>query len=129
MSDAYKQAIVTATESDITLTERVSGVPLAVITTPYVERIGTTIGPISRWLFRGRRTKKWIRAFYALRSVRDLKRTSITGGARADDPAQALWQAGKSVATIHAIEPAGAIVRRFAAALDAPEPNRLAPVP
>ena len=116
-SHAYKQAIVAAGESDITLTERVSGVPLAVIKTPYVERIGTTIGPLSRWLFRGRRTKKWIRAFYALRSIRDLKRTSITGGERADDPSQALWQAGKSAATIHGIEPAGAIVRRFAAAL------------
>jgi nitronate monooxygenase len=125
-SEAYKQAIVAATEADIALTERVSGVPLAVIRTPYVERIGTTIGPISRWLFRGRRTKKWMRAFYALRSIRDLKRTSITGGERADDPARALWQAGKSVATIHAIEPAGTIVRRFAAALDGnPQPNRL----
>jgi nitronate monooxygenase len=125
-SAAYKQAIVAATESDIALTERVSGVPLAVIRTPYVARIGTTIGPVARWLFRGRRTKKWIRAFYALRSVRDLKRTSIAGGERADDPARALWQAGKSVATIHSIEPAGAIVRRFKAALDANrEPARL----
>jgi nitronate monooxygenase len=118
-SPAYKEAIVRAREDDIVLTERVSGVPLAVIRTPYVERIGTTIGPLSRWLFRGRRTKKWIRAWYALRSIRDLKRTSLAGGERADDPARALWQAGRSVGSIERIEPAGEIVRRFARALEA----------
>jgi nitronate monooxygenase len=123
-SEAYKQAIVRAREDDIVLTERVSGVPLAVIRTPYVERIGTTIGPIARWLFRGRRTKKWIRAWFALRSIRDLKRTSVAGGQRADDPARALWQAGRSVATIHEIEPAAAIVHRFAAALRTSDATR-----
>lgn len=107
----YKQAIVGASEDDIVLTERVSGVPLAVIRTPYVERIGTTIGPLARLLFRGRRTKKWIRTYYALRSLRQLKRDSVKGSGAAD-----YWQAGRSVAGIHAIEPAGSIVRRFAAA-------------
>ena len=115
-SEAYKRAIVAAGEAEIVHTERLSGVPLAVIRTPYVERVGTGIGPLARWMFRGRRTKKWIRAFYALRSIRRLKRTSITGGADAADPDRAVWQAGKSVATIHAIEPVAAIVARFARA-------------
>ena len=35
----------------VILTERISGVPLAVIRTPYVERIGTTIGPLARLMF------------------------------------------------------------------------------
>ncbi len=115
-SEAYKRAIVDAGEADIVHTERMSGVPLAVIRTPYVEKVGTTIGPLARWLFQGRRTKKWIRAFYALRTVRQLKRTSITGGAGAEDPETAVWQAGKSVATIHAIEPVAEIITRFARA-------------
>src|SRR5207249_2320480 len=51
----YKRAIVEADEDDIVLTERVTGVPLAVIRTPYVERVGTKAGPIARWLLRGRR--------------------------------------------------------------------------
>ena len=115
-STSYKQAILAAGESDIVLTERLSGVPLAVIRTPYIERIGTTIGPLARRLFQGRRTKKWIRTWFALRAIRDLKRTSIQGGARADDPAQAVWQAGRSVATIDAIEPVARILERFATA-------------
>jgi nitronate monooxygenase len=111
----YKQAIVDAKESDIVLTERVTGVPLAVIRTPYVERIGTKAGPIARWLLRGRKTKHWMRTVYALRSAWQLKRASLAGGAR-ETSSKDYWQAGKSVAGIRAIEPAGTIVRRFAAA-------------
>jgi nitronate monooxygenase len=111
----YKHAIVAARADDIVLTERVTGVPLAVIRTPYVERIGTKAGPIARWLLRGRRTKHWMRTFYALRSAWQLKRASLAGGAR-EQTSKDYWQAGKSVASIDAVEPAGAIVRRFAAA-------------
>jgi len=111
----YKQAIVAASESDIVLTERVTGVPLAVIRTPYVERIGLKAGPIARWLLRGRRTKHWMRTVYALRSAWQLKRASLAGGAR-EATSKDYWQAGKSVAGIDRVEPAGVIVRRFAAA-------------
>lgn len=107
----YKQAIVRATEEDIVLTERITGVPLAVIRTPYVERIGTRIGPIARLMFRGRKTKHWMRTFYALRSLRQLKKDSLAGMSSAD-----YWQAGRSVAGISGIEPAGAVIRRFAEA-------------
>jgi len=115
-SEAYKAAIVAATESDITHTERLSGVPVAVIRTPYIARIGTRAGPVARWLFRGRRTRKWIRAWFGLRAIRDLKRTSIRGQGRADDAATAIWQAGMSAGTINAIEPVATIMARFEAA-------------
>ncbi len=105
---AYKQAIVAATSADIVLTERLTGVPVSVIRTPYVERLGTTVGPLSRWLFRGRRTKHWIRTFYGLRSLHQLKRSSVDGAN------QDYWQAGRSVDDIHAIVPAADIVREFA---------------
>jgi len=113
--DDYKQAIVAAEEADIVLTERVTGVPLAVIRTPYVERIGLKAGAIARWMLRGRRTKHWMRTIYALRSAWQLKRASLAGGAR-EASSKDYWQAGKSVAGIESVEPAGAIVRRFAAA-------------
>ncbi len=109
---AYKQAIVEADASDVVLTERLTGVPVAVLRTPYVEKLGTTVGPISRWMFRGRKTKHWIRTWYALRSLRALKRSSVDG-ANKD-----YWQAGRSVSGIHDIKPAGAIVAEFASALN-----------
>ena len=110
--DAYKYAIVKATSRDIVLTERLTGVPVSVIRTPYVEKLGTTVGPISRWMFKGRKTKHWIRTFYALRSLRQLKRSSVDG------TTQDYWQAGRSVDAIHEIKPVGDIVREFASALN-----------
>jgi nitronate monooxygenase len=108
----YWRAILDADEDDIVLTERLSGVPVAVINTPFVQKIGTRAGPVARWLLRGRRTKHWMRTFYALKSIRELKHTIKKGVSYRD-----VWQAGKSVGAIHAVEPAGEIVRRFAAAL------------
>jgi nitronate monooxygenase len=117
----YKQAIVRASAADVVLTERLTGVPVSVLRTPYVERLGTTVGPLSRLLFKGRKTKHWIRTWYALRSLRQLKRSSVDG-ANSD-----YWQAGRSVDAIHDIRSAADIVDEFAAALDTasgPAPTR-----
>ena len=110
-SEAYKQAIVTAGERDVVLTERLTGVPVAVLDTPSVRRLGLRAGPLARFMLRGRRTKHWMRTIYALRSLWALKR-----GLLRDSPERDYWQAGRSVAGIDAVEPAGAIVRRFAEA-------------
>src|SRR2546425_1277572 len=113
----YKRAIVAAGEDDIVLTERVTGVPLAVIRTPYVERVGTKAGPIARWLLRHRRTKHLMRTLYALHSAWRLKRRQLAGPSSRD-----YWQAGKSGSGITSIESAGDIVRRFTAAARAAFP-------
>jgi nitronate monooxygenase len=111
-SEAYKAAIVAADEEAIVHSERITGVPVAIIRTPQVERMGLTAGPLARWMLRGRRTKHWMRTLYALRSLWQLKRASL-------DPTGKIeyWQAGKSVGRIDAIESAGSVVRQFAAAL------------
>jgi nitronate monooxygenase len=103
-SDAYKQAIVDADEDDIVLTERLNA---------HVERLGTKAGALARWMLKGRKTKHWIRTWYALNSIRRLKKSLMT-----DDTSSEYWQAGKSVAGIHEVKPAAQIVREFAAALD-----------
>lgn len=110
--DDYKAAIVRARPDDIVLTERISGVPVAVINTPYVQAVGTRAGRLGRLLLRGRKTKHWMRLLYSLRSAWQLKRASLQG-ARYQD----YFQAGKSVGGIEAVEPAGEVVRRYAAAL------------
>ncbi len=109
-SAAYKDAILRASEDDIVLSERLTGVPVALIRTPYVERLGLRAGPVARWMLRHRRTKHLMRTIYALRSLWQLKRASLdeTGGSD-------YWQAGRSVRDIHEVLPAGEIVRAFAA--------------
>jgi len=112
----YKRAIVAAKAEDIVLTERLTGVPVAVIRTPHIEQTGTRAGWLARQLLKGRRTKHWMRALYALMSVWKLKRSL-----KADFSYRDYLQAGKSVEGITAIEPAGEIVRRFAAAARQPD--------
>ncbi|HUP43604.1 MAG TPA: nitronate monooxygenase [Thermoanaerobaculia bacterium] len=107
-SDAYKRAIVEAGEEDVVLSDRITGVPVSVIETPYIRRMGTKAGPLARWMLRGRRRKHWMRTIYALKALWQLKRASLDEAGERD-----YWQAGKSVAGIDAVEPAGEIVRRF----------------
>lgn len=111
--DSYKQAIVNATENDIVLTERVTGIPLSVIRTPYVDQIGTKVSWLARALLQNRWTKSWMRLWYAFTSGRRFKAITLHGGSSRD-----YWQAGKSVSGIQTVEHAGAIVSRFARSLN-----------
>lgn len=111
----YKKAILDADADDIVLTERITGVPVAVIRTPYIEKTGTKAGPLARWMLRGRKTKHWMRTLYAMQSIWKLKRSATTFSYRD------YLQAGRSVAGIEAVEPAGEIVRRFRAAAEGAE--------
>jgi nitronate monooxygenase len=104
--EPYKRAILNADADDIVLTERLTGVPVAVIRTPFVERMGTRAGPLARWMLRHRRTKRLMRSLYALRSLWQLKRASLDQTGQRD-----YWQAGRSVAQIDEIMSAGEIVR------------------
>lgn len=110
--EAYKQAVVDAEEDDIVHTVRLTGVPVAVINTPEVQRVGTDAGPIARWMLRGRKTKHWMRMIYSLKSLWTLKRSIKKKGYSSKD----FWQAGKSVSGVHEVVPAGDVVRSFAEA-------------
>jgi nitronate monooxygenase len=88
----YKNAIIKATSSDIVLTDKISGVPVSIIKTPYIEKIGIKANPVARFLLQHQSTKHWMRMFYTLQSIWKLKRASLEGGGYKD-----YWQAGKSV--------------------------------
>jgi nitronate monooxygenase len=110
----YKQAICEAVEDDIVLTERISGIPVAVIKTPYIEALGLQANWLEKKLLQNSRTKHYMRMAYQLKSVWQLKRASLKGANYKD-----FFQAGKSVSGVHEIESAGDVVRRFAATLEA----------
>jgi nitronate monooxygenase len=105
----YKHAILEAHADDIVLTTRISGVPVAVIRTPHVERVGTEAGPLARRMLQHPRAKHWVRAWYSIRSAWQLKRSSLEGKGYLD-----YFQAGQSVEGIERIEKTGDIIRRFA---------------
>ncbi len=111
-SNAYKQAIVMADEDSVVLSERLTGVPVSVIRTPYVERTGTQSGRFARWLLSGQKTKHLMRMVYMLRSLQKLK-----GSLSSESNEVQYWQAGKSVAGIDKIESVAEIMQDFSQVL------------
>ncbi len=106
----YKDAIVAAGESDIVLTNRITGVPVSVIRTPYVEKMGTSAGPIARRLLAHPRTKHWMRGIYMFRFGKRLRDNMHNGMSHRD-----YYLAGKSVEGVTEVEPVKAIIDRFVA--------------
>ncbi len=111
----YKQAILDAEARDIVLTERLTGVPVAVINNEYVRHLGTRAGPVARYMLRHPKMKKWMRSYYALTSLRRLKESTLS----ASTGAKEYWQAGKSVAGIHEVKSVRAVIEEMVGALEA----------
>lgn len=108
----YKQAIIEAQEDDIVLTERITGISVSVIETPYIKRVGTKAGPIAKWLLKGKKTKHWMRMIYSLQSIWLLKKASLKGMNYKD-----YFQAGKSVEGIHAVKSVTEIIAEYSSVL------------
>ena len=105
-SGAYKQAILDASAEDIVLSERITGIPVSVINTDFIKRSGTRVGGFARWMLSGNRTKHWMRMFYGLKSIWQLKRSSLDEKGEQD-----YWQAGKSAGSIDEVEDCNAIMQ------------------
>lgn len=108
----YKDAIVKAEESDIVLTEKISGVPVAVILTESVKRMGLKANPVAKYLLRHPRFKHWMRLYYTTQSFWKLKQASMKGFSYKD-----FWQAGKSVHGIESVESVAQIMAELRAGL------------
>ena len=89
--------------------ERITGVPVAVLRTPYIERMGLRANAFERWMLRGHRRKHWMRTWFATQAALNLKKSAFDAKAE-------FWQAGRSVAAIDSVLPAGDIVRECAQA-------------
>ena len=108
VSTAYKQAIVEADEHDIVHSERVTGVPVALINTSQLRQRGLSSGKFAQWMLKGKKSKHWMRIFYALRSLWQLKTASLDVSGKAQ-----YWQAGKSVSGIHSVKTVAEIIKQF----------------
>lgn len=121
-SAAYKKAILEAGAQDIVHTKRITGVPVAVIRTNYVEALGLDAGPLLSFLLRYPRTKRWARTLLGLWSLRQLKASSGTRGEASAKGRRKYWQAGQSVGSILVLKPAAQVVREVEIALSGAPP-------
>ena len=85
--------------------ERITGVPVSVINSASIRRMGTKPGALARWLLSGDKTKHLMRTIYALGSIIKLKKSLKDQSGNRD-----FWQAGKSVKGITQIKTVAEII-------------------
>ena len=107
VTNAYKQAIVEATEDDIVWTNKIVGNNSSVIKTDDIMRGGLKTGPIINFMLRRPKLKKYARMYLLSRGAKNYNKTAF------DDNVQ-YWQAGKGVGNIHSVQTAAEVVSEFA---------------
>jgi len=105
---SYKQAILQSTENDIVLSERITGVPVSVINTPYIQQKGLKPNFLERWMLDHAKFKYIMRTILALKSLVSLKKSLLDKSGKVD-----YWQAGKSVSCIDSIQSVDKIFSDF----------------
>jgi nitronate monooxygenase len=109
VDEAYKKAILDADPEDIVLTKKISGTPAAVIRTPYIDKLGTELNAVERFLLKNPRTKKYMKMARAYIGSKALEK------AIAGPTWKSVWSAGQGVGLIEDVIPAAQIVWRLAA--------------
>jgi len=107
VSDDYKQAIVEYGGKDVVLSENLSGTPLTVINTPYVQKVGTKSSGLTKWMLHNRKLKKWVKMFVAVKGMKSIKKAAFKATYKT------FWVAGPGIEHIHSIRPVREIVKNI----------------
>lgn len=106
VSDSYKQAIIDASEDDIALTEKMTGVPVSIIKPDAKAAHELKATGLLAWMLKSSRFKHLARLYLTMKSIMGLKKAISS-----DDEQSTYWQAGKSVAAVNNVLPVSEIVK------------------
>lgn len=98
VSDEYKQAVVQYSAKDIVTTDRLSGSDLHVINTEYVQKIGTKSNGLTRFLYRHKKLRRYLKALAMKKSMKLLRKSAFSASYNT------VWVAGPSIEHVHQIE-------------------------
>ena len=105
ISPEYKQAMVDYGEKDIVRTNKLSGSPLTVINTPYVQQLGTKANFLE-WILNNNKTlKKYAKMLIAFRGMKAVEKAAFGATYKT------VWCAGPAIEHVNRILPMGEIVR------------------
>lgn len=104
VSQEYKQACVDYGAKDIVMTEKISGTPCTVINTPYVQKIGTKLNWLERFLNTNKRLKKWAKL------IRFMIGNNAVTKAATEATYKTVWVAGPTIEYSKAILPVQKII-------------------
>lgn len=104
ISPEYKQAMVDYGEKDIVRTTKMSGSPLTVINTPYVQELGTKAN-LLEWILNHNKTlKKYAKMLLALRGMKQVEKAAMGATYKT------VWCAGPAIEYVHSVRPMREII-------------------
>jgi nitronate monooxygenase len=107
ISPEYKQAMIQYGEKDIVMTTKLSGSPLTVINTPYVQQLGTKANFLE-WILNNNKTlKKYAKMLLAVRGMKKVERAAFSATYKT------LWCAGPSIEHVTSIQPLATIIKNL----------------
>lgn len=107
VSQEYKQACVDYGAKDIVMTEKISGTPCTVINTPYVQKIGTKLNWLERFLNTNKRLKKWAKL------IRFMIGNNAVTKAATQATYKTVWVAGPTIEYSKEILPTQKIIEKL----------------
>ncbi len=113
ISPEYKQAMVHYGAKDIVRTNKLSGSPLTVINTPYVQQLGTKANFLE-WILNNNKTlKKYAKMLIALRGMKAVEKAAFGATYKT------VWCAGPAIEHVKSIQPMANIIRTLTKEYDA----------
>lgn len=104
VSEAYKNACVEYTDTDIVMSTKISGTPATVINTPYVKKVGTKQNWLENLLSKNKKLKKWIKMFTFVKGMKAIE-NAATGSTY-----KTVWIAGPTIKYTKSIRPVKTII-------------------
>lgn len=104
VSEGYKQACISYGEKDIVRTNKMTGTPLTVINTPYMQKIGTKANFLEWLITNSPRVKKWAKMVLALRGMNKVRKSAFSANY------DTVWCAGPAIEHVKAIRPMEEII-------------------
>jgi nitronate monooxygenase len=112
VSPDYKQAMIDYGEKDIVRTNKLSGSPLTVINTPYVQELGTKANFLE-WILNNNKTlKKYAKMLIAFRGMKAVEKAAFGATYKT------VWCAGPAIEDVHSIRSMKEIVQGLAQEYD-----------
>jgi nitronate monooxygenase len=103
----YKQAMIQYGEKDIVMTTKLSGSPLTVINTPYVQQLGTKAN-VLEWILNNNKTlKKYVKMIIAFRGMKAVEKAAFGATYKT------VWCAGPAIEHVTAIQPIAKVINNL----------------
>lgn len=101
----YKKALIQYGAKDIVRTSNLSGTPLTVINTPYVQKVGTEASGFQKMLLKNKRLKKWAKMLITYRGMKSVEKSTFGSASY-----KTFYVAGPTIEDVHEIKPIRKIV-------------------